>query len=564
MVAASIFRKRFFGARLSGLIPAKANTPGIVFSACASIMVGSLLLGGGTRGGFLSDAILELLAIPALVVTVSSFIDLPRRSPDIWNRIQWVLMFCFAIVLLPLFQLAPLPPWIWTRLPGREGIEAIFELVAGQRNWMPVSVSPNATWLSFLSLLPPMTIFLGTIQLSYQERRRLSLVIIAVGIVSAFVGLIQVSQGSTSPLRFFVFTNNTEAVGFFANRNHFAALLYSVLLFTAAWAADIAFKTGSWTELKRKPARIVAPTVAFIVIIVLVATEAMARSRAGLVLTIAALAGVFALGAADRRNASGARPSKLLLGATILAIILTSQFALYRVLDRFAVDPLQNARIPFAHNTIEAATAFTPFGAGLGTFVPVYGMFEKPSDTIVHSYANHAHNDVLEMWLETGVMGMALVGLFVIWLGFRFVKLWWRSAAHASELDHSLMRAATVVIGLLIAHSLMDYPLRTGAMMAVFAFACALLIEPSARAEDAIRLTAEPSRVGVSREQAARVLQAQAAGLSQQQAESLWKVLSPDERRSSRKPGERWGEDIDWPEEWCKPKEQKPPESNRH
>src|SRR5262249_12617072 len=240
--------------------------------------------------GFLSDAILELLAIPALMVTVSSFIDLPWGSTDIWHRTQWVLMFCFAIVLLPLFQLIPLPPWIWTRLPGRETIEAIVELVRGQRNWMPVSVSPNATWLSLLSLLPPMTIFLGTLQLSYQERRRLSLVVIAVGVVSAVVGLTQVSQGPTSPLRFFAFTNNTEAVGFFANRNHFAAFLYAVLLFTAAWAVDVAFKTGSWADLRRKPTRIVAPTVAFLVLIILIATEAMARSRAGIVLTIAALA----------------------------------------------------------------------------------------------------------------------------------------------------------------------------------------------------------------------------------------------------------------------------------
>ena len=163
MVSAGIFRERFFGARLSGLIPAKVNTPSIVFSASAFVIVGSLLLGGATRAGFLSDALLELVAIPALVVTVSSFIDLPWGNTDIWNRTQWVLMLCFAIVLLPLFQLVPLPPWIWTRLPGREGIEAIFELVGGQRNWMPVSVSPNATWLSFLSLVAPMTIFLGTI-----------------------------------------------------------------------------------------------------------------------------------------------------------------------------------------------------------------------------------------------------------------------------------------------------------------------------------------------------------------------------------------------------------------
>ena len=29
-------------------------------------------------------------------------------------------------------------------------------------------------------------------------------------------------------------------------------------------------------------------------------------------------------------------------------------------------------------------------------------------------YVNHAHNDVLEVWLETGVLGLVLMGLFVV------------------------------------------------------------------------------------------------------------------------------------------------------
>ena len=45
-----------------------------------------------------------------------------------------------------------------------------------------------------------------------------------------------------------------------------------------------------------------------------------------------------------------------------------------------------------------------PVGAGLGTFVPVYAMFEKPEQVSLF-YVNRAHNDVLELWLETGVAG---------------------------------------------------------------------------------------------------------------------------------------------------------------
>jgi O-antigen ligase len=512
-------------------------------------MVASFLLGGGTRAGFLSDVVLELVAIPALLISLSSLLELPRTQSK--RRADWALVFCLAIAVLPLIQLVPLPPWIWTRLPSREGVAEVFDLLGDQRPWMPISVSPNATWLSLLSLLPPVAIFVSAIQLNFRERRKLTLVIVAVGVLSAFVGLIQVAQGTSSPLRFFAFTNNSEAVGFFANRNHFAALLYTVLLFAAAWAIDVAFKTGSWNNLKRYAATtLVTLTACFIVLIVLISAATVARSRAGLLLTIIALAAAFALVFADRRNASGVTPSKLLIGAILLAATLAVQFALYRILDRFAVDPIDDARIPFAHNTLRAAMAFMPFGSGLGTFVPVYEMFEPPSDALANIYANHAHNDLLELWLETGVIGIALLGLFLIWFGFRSVNAWWRFPSQVSALDCSLVRAATIVIALLLVHSLVDYPLRTGAMMAIFAFSCAMLMEPLGNDEPTTSVGGEASREGASRKVLKPPTKASAIPVA-------LPALRPRTSREAdnlpvplRQSGERWGEDVDWPQEW--------------
>ena len=53
-----------------------------------------------------------------------------------------------------------------------------------------------------------------------------------------------------------------------------------------------------------------------------------------------------------------------------------------------------------------------PLGSGLGTFVPVYAMFEKPEDA-QDTYVNRAHNEILEIWLETGMLGLALIVVFV-------------------------------------------------------------------------------------------------------------------------------------------------------
>src|SRR5262249_43253225 len=149
----------------------------------------------------------------------------------------------------------------------------------------------------------PLAIFLGTLQLSYRDRRLLSLLILAVGIASVFIGLLQVAQGEASPLRFFAITNPTDAVGFFANRNHFAALLYCLMLFVVAWTLNGTAALAPRERYKRHPydtTSIMLSMIGFTAVVVLLAGEIMARSRAGLFLTIAALFGSVALGLRKR------------------------------------------------------------------------------------------------------------------------------------------------------------------------------------------------------------------------------------------------------------------------
>jgi O-antigen ligase len=415
---------------------------------------------------------------------------------------------------------------------------------------MPISVVPHETWLSMLSLIPPLAIFIATLLLPYRERRWLSLVFLAVGVLSVFVGLIQVAQGPESSLRFFEYTNQTEAVGFFANRNHFAALLYALIIFSAAWTVHAAIGVGEHHHGKRyDTAAIVAMIGAFTLLVVLLAGEAIARSRMGLGLTMVALFGAIALSVADRRVGVALTPTRLIVGACTLALIFSVQFALYRIMERFVEDPLQDARIPLARNTVEAAVAHMPLGSGLGTFVPVYAMFEKPEDAILNKYANHAHNDVLELWLDTGAMGLVLTGMFVVWLLLRSVEIWRRAPARgASELDWTLARGATVVVALLVAHSFVDYPLRTGAMMAMMAFACALLIEPPLGAETRAQQTSalKPKRTRLP--QMKRL--APAAPLAVPKP-TLMPVAGSSEV-GSLSPDRRWGTDINWPDEWSK------------
>jgi O-antigen ligase len=536
-------RNHPLGVRLAQLVPLRAwqQRPRLFFILCAVTVVSSLLLGGGTRGGFLSDTILELIAIPAFLPSLATLVALPRSESK--QRAEWALMLCLAIAALPLVQLVPLPPWLWTELPNREQMVTVFGLLGRELPWLPISVSPSATWVSVLSLLPPFAIFLGVIQLSYRERRAMSLIFIAVGIVAAFIGLAQVAQGPDSPLRFFAVTNESEAVGFFANRNHFAALLYSLLLFGAAWATNVAFTVGSWSERKNFETSTVATlTACFLGLVILIVTESITRSRAGLALTIIAIAGALALPLADRRRSSGGvTPVRLILASASLAIVLAVQFALYRILDRFADDPLADSRVTFARNTIAAAKVYMPFGSGVGTFVSVYPTFELPQDAISNAFVNHAHDDLLEVWLEGGVISLCLIAAFATWFLLRSAMIWWRVPDNIRAIDLLLARAATIVVPLIIAHCAVDYPLRTEAIMAVFAFSCALLIEPLAPAWDEMTVESAKAReqttASVSRAAPARV-PAAADGADTASA------------KTSPRPKGRWGEDVEWPDQW--------------
>ena len=92
------------------------------------MIAASLVLGGASRSGFLSDTILALLAIPLLAWGIWRLFD-----TEITRQMRWALWFCLALVALPLLQLVPLPGWLWTLLPHREISAESFALIGQER-----------------------------------------------------------------------------------------------------------------------------------------------------------------------------------------------------------------------------------------------------------------------------------------------------------------------------------------------------------------------------------------------------------------------------------------------
>ena len=115
---------------------------------------------------------------------------------------------------------------------------------------------------------------------------------------------------------------------------------------------------------------------------------------------------------------------------------------------------------------VETARAFMPWGSGFGSFDRVYRRFE-PDELLSTIYMNQAHNEPLQLAIEGGLPALALLALF-LW--------WWTGSAigilrfRLSSERKTMAIAAMVVTFMLMASSLVDYPLRTPLLGSVFIF----------------------------------------------------------------------------------------------
>jgi O-antigen ligase len=149
----------------------------------------------------------------------------------------------------------------------------------------------------------------------------------------------------------------------------------------------------------------------------------------------------------------------------------------------------RTSRKVMAQVTIEGIKQSFPVGTGLGTMPQVYRTLED-QNAIGREVVNHTHNDYLEFVLELGILGALLILGFFIWWGAQSLKLW-RSSSPGGDLG----RVGSVIILVVLFHSLVDYPIRTSAIAALFATACALIMQPwgvPTGSKRSRRKTAEP------------------------------------------------------------------------
>ncbi len=461
-------RNRSPVARMLSRLPAMALTFYVILC---------LVLGGASREGAVANAVLQIIGIALILWAM-----LDRTLPAMPREGRWLCWIGGGFVALILVQLVPLPPSLWAMLPGRTAIANGFDLMGMARPWAAISLSPDRTIISALGLIPPAAILCLMFKQPARGMRYLLPALTGFLILSVLLGVGQVLPQAGQALYPYERTNYGSMVGLFANANHMATLLLVMIPLGTAMVAmrgRVSFQSRDQMRLV-----VLAGSIGLIAIGIF-GTGSDAGKGLAIPVLIASLLLLLPPASTPRRRWA----IRVTIGGVVILCLATIILLIRTPIEPEAAGRLSILMRPtIFHNTVQAALANLPFGTGIGTFPLVYPAFENPA-LVTATFVNHAHDDYLEMFLETGLPGVVLILLFGWWWLARVRQAWQGTGEQALFACAGSIASAAILV-----HSLVDYPLRTSAVAALFALACGLMVRRPATVPDASAPTRPRSR----------------------------------------------------------------------
>lgn len=456
MRAKHVRSRRGRGSRKSGLL---ARFDLVGWPAIALLSLALVLGGGGSRYGLL-NLLPQLFALGLMVFFVSEAASRWKARPVALK------LLVLATLALPLLQLVPLPPAAWQALPGGELSYAARELAGVEERWFPISLDPQRTLIAFAALVPPLALL--CLLPAKQGAAQLALrIIVALGLANFLVGIFQVLSGQNFLLPYPIWEKG-RLYGFFASHNT------SGLFFVTSLCALFGVSSDN-AATKTRDTAIVA-----VVASILVLGTILTQSRSSTALLLLPL-GAFALRYVMERRRAGKPVNWPAIGVAAVVVLGLVALALTneRILGTFVrFEDLDDQRPETWEDSLAALAAFLPIGAGIGSFDEVFQNFES-LEHVTRTYARRAHNDYLEIGIEAGLIGYALVAGWVLWAGIAWLK--GRRCEEFNEVD-----AAGLALLSIAAQSVLDYPLRNQAVLCLAAVFVAMLAARATRLRDGV------------------------------------------------------------------------------
>lgn len=430
------------------------------FALAALLLLIAMAAGGSSQESGAGVLALQLVSLLALAwVAWQHMQGLARPWP--W---QWIAL-AVSVLAIPLLQLLPLPGALASMGEGRALLQADLA-TAGAPPATRASLDPAATRASLYALLPALAVFGLVLALPAHVHRRLGWWIAGLAMASLLLGILQLGAPQESVLN--PYPQWRPAMnGFFANPNHQATMLVVAAVLAAGWL----FHAGAHPR-GRESGRgrgVVGMVAAGAVVMLAIGALPLTGSRAGVIIFILALAAVVA---SQHWRLRGRRSRRLLVAGSGVAAGL----GVLAAMRWMRVDAAEELRQPLRQATLEVAGAHAPLGSGAGTFVPVFEQATS-GELLMPSYVNHAHNEYVQWLLEAGVLALPAMALAVIALVAAT-----RALLRLPPPARAAGACALIALLAIAAHSLVDYPLRTQAMLTVAAALAGILASAHATA----------------------------------------------------------------------------------
>jgi O-antigen ligase len=439
----------------------------------ALFLVFAIVLGGGGSPNPTTELLLEVI----FAISAAVWLWLPRGTASDSQIDPLVIMLVAVPLVIPVVQLIPLPPGVWSALPARQDQADALALVGSQGSWRPISLSPARTFASLLAIVPAVACTYAVARLDLHERRLVLATIVLMVLATCVLGALQLVAGARG-LNLYSQFHVGWVTGFQANRNATADILLIGLLALIPLAAPYLDGTRQPLPLSfdRRAFSFLVGALGLIIAVALV----MTGSRAGIALLVIPIgAALFAVTLSGKR--SGLRRHLWLYIAAVAAAALFAVYllafsqhtALGRVAFRFWSDGAERGDV--WQDAWFALKQYWPFGFGLGGFESAILAFER-LEAVNPALPNRAHNEYLEIGLEAGLLGYAMVAAAAA----VSIALAWRAWRSAPGMRRQILFGAGVLI-IISLHSVVDYPLRSMALACLCGVAGGMLARKRAQ-----------------------------------------------------------------------------------
>jgi O-antigen ligase len=340
-----------------------------------------------------------------------------------------------SFIVYTLIQAMPLPSFLLKLISASTfEMHSYYSVEIG--NSAQISLYPYKSFLESLELFALFTVFAIAVH-NFKDRENLIRalhILVIFGFCLAIFAVIQKALWNEKIYWFRELTLGGTPFGPFVNRNHYAGFIGMLI------PLGLGLCLTSETRAKK---------ILFGFMTVIMAVSLFfSLSRGGIISFLAGM-GLFSFLIMKSRI-----QQRKILSIAIFLIVL-SAYLLYLgidpVIDRFyKTDISKLARLKVWSATIDAIKDFWFMGTGLGTFIHVFPLYEPVE---IHSIFDHAHNDYLELILETGLVGTIMTITFIAIMIKTIVKSSLRGRTGI------LLIAAVSSAGTMFVHSLSDFNL---------------------------------------------------------------------------------------------------------